>query len=141
MSTEPNPYEPPSVVDTPWLGENNSTHQWNSRTVTVSARAAATICWMDHAITVTIDDEIHRERAFHHSDTFRFQFAHDGQWIHGHVKRGWGFFARRMKYELTIDGEIVARSHAPIDNWERGVAVMVAVNMVVFGLLGFELLH
>jgi hypothetical protein len=91
---------------------------------------------------VTIDDaEVHRERACHLSNTFRFQFAHDGQLVHAHVKRGWGFFARRIKYELMIDGEIVATSHAPIDNWERGVAVMVAVNVIVYGLLGFVLLN
>ncbi len=135
-----NPYEPPSVAAVVRIADNCS-HDWRGRNFAISARAAAAVLWMNSVITVAIDgSEFHRQKVLQSDGTFRFSFLHDGRMVEAQVFRGLGFFTRCIQYELVVDGESVAKSRASIDNWKRGIAVMLTVNLIVFGWIGSLLL-
>lgn len=119
-----NPYDSSSNEQSDLLSRPANVHEWNGHEIVVGCRADPRTLWIETVFVVTVDGEvIHTQSVLRFRESVRFTFPHMDRLISGSVARDEELFSRGMKYTLTLDGTVVARSAAPIQNWYLGLGV------------------
>ena|SRR6056297_10427 len=134
MNSGETPYEAPPSVNSEFSVANGRSHAWQDRSFNVSTSASGAVFWLYHVIIVSIDGSgIHQQRAVYSGQNFRFTFEHNERKVEAQVRQKRAFSTRFINYELIVDGETIAKSRAPVGNWMRGIAVVLAVILIIFG--------
>lgn len=131
-----NPYRPPSTKEFFAPLPETGRHLWHDREIQITTRASEGLLWIDSAITVRIDNaESIQQPLLHDPRGFTFRFRHEGKDVEARIQRHWRFLPHRLSYELSIAGDFVAREEILIQNWPRGVVVLLLINIAVIQLL------
>jgi len=127
---ELNPYDPATshseLVDL----VSQNVHKWNGHEISIVCRTDARTLWIESIFIAIIDSTItFKQPIIRFRQRLNFRFMHKGRLIEGNISHDEILFSTGMRYNLNIDGVLVAESVAPIQNWWLGFFVIMAVSV------------